>query len=170
MLQRRAPGQKLVDIIHGVDAIYNGEIVGITTVFKTQTHYQIFSVLCDHLDNLSRDEYAGEEGTLVGAKGIGKSICFRNFVYLAHQLVSNVVVVYLDMKSIDAEESVLSKKCLSLILVDELKKFGVVPVFEENRPLYIQLLYELRKSKFRLLLLVDELDQRYRCCSCASVW
>lgn len=147
-----------------------------TRIFDTNTHRQIFSVLMDYAETLGRGEFENKSGTcsttLVGAKGIGKTECFLNFVHLASTFVPNVIVIYINFHEIDSDGSLFRTLSLSQILEIELGKYGVCAIESKNgdlpRPLWLKLLVGLNKVNLRLLLLVDEFEQLYRCISCAK--
>lgn len=139
-------------------------------MFDTKTHRQIISILLGHAKSLSKGMYVNKSGscscTLVGAKGIGKTECFLNFMHLANQIVANVIVVYVDFSGVGIGESILRNESLSATLCRELTKYGVQVVAsdpENPLPLVYRLLEALQLTGLRLLLLVDELDQLYRC-------
>eukprot|EP01033_Poteriospumella_lacustris_P004726 gene4726-3387_t len=141
-----------------------------TIMFDTKTHRQIISVLLGHADALSRGMFVIQSGTccstLLGAKGIGKTECLLNFMHLANKIVANVIVVYVDFTGVGSDDSILRNESLSATLCREVRKFGVHVVAsdpENPLPLVYRLLEALQWSGLRLLLLVDDLDQLYRC-------
>lgn len=102
--------------------------------------------------------------TVVGAKGIGKTECLLNFMHLANRIVPNVVVVYVDFSGVDDDDCIFRKEPLSAALCREVTKYGVrVAESGPIRPQLYRVLDALQTAHLRVLLLVDELDQLYRC-------
>lgn len=137
-------------------------------MFDTTTHRQIISMLVMHAKTLSRGTYVNQSGTccstVVGAKGIGKTECLLNFMHLANRIVPNVVVVYVDFSGVDDDDCIFRKEPLSAALCQEVTKYGVrVAESGPIRPQLYRVLDALQTAHLRVLLLVDELDQLYRC-------
>lgn len=106
----KAKGTSKVTTASGVEYVtkHFGKIIpGRNTIlFDTKTHCQIISILLGHADALSRGVYENHSGTsssmVVGAKGIGKTERFLNFMQLANAVVANVIVVYVDFSGVSS--------------------------------------------------------------------
>lgn len=151
--------------------LHTDDIVGRTfgeqRIYNTKSHNEIYSVLLGHLKNLKDGKYVGMQGVscsmLVGAKGIGKTACFKTFTYLAPFIRPYVFVSYVSYNSASCVGSRLSSKSLAMILSEELGKCGIEIAADNQSLTYGERLVEALKTADRyLLVLVDELDQLYR--------
>jgi hypothetical protein len=150
-------------INHVADIV--GKTFGRERIFDTRAHREIYSVLIGHLKNLHDGKYKGKQGvscsTLVGAKGIGKTACFKTFTMLA-KFIRPAMVLYISFNNVLSDGSRLRTHSLARVISDELSKQGVV-IAENNHLTTCENVIEgLIKGNRKLLVLIDELDQLYK--------
>ena len=143
-----------------------GKTFGKQRIFDTKAHREIYSVLIGHLKNLHAGKYVDTQGvccsTLVGAKGIGKTACFKSFAKLA-KYIRPVIVLYVSFNNVRSDGSRLGNHSLAQIIVEELKDLNI-HIEKNNRKLTTcELIVDsLVKENMYLLLLIDEFDQLYK--------
>lgn len=153
---------------HGIQHVSEivGQTFGSQRIFDTAAHREIYSVLIGHLKNLKEGKYVDTQGvccsTMVGAKGIGKTACFKTFTKLAKYICPTVFVIYVSYNCVGSEQSRLGSKSLARIIKEELISNNIQ--VEENNQMSLSenVIEALEKANRYLLLLVDELDQLYK--------
>eukprot|EP00597_Dinobryon_sp_UTEXLB2267_P004553 CAMPEP_0170062438 /NCGR_PEP_ID=MMETSP0019_2-20121128/3667_1 /TAXON_ID=98059 /ORGANISM="Dinobryon sp., Strain UTEXLB2267" /LENGTH=539 /DNA_ID=CAMNT_0010268591 /DNA_START=19 /DNA_END=1639 /DNA_ORIENTATION=+ len=150
-------------ITHVADIV--GKRFGCERIFNTKSHREIYSVLLGHLTNLHDGKYEGKQGvccsTLVGAKGIGKTACFKHFTILA-KFVRPVILLYVSFNNILSDGSRLCTNSLARIIVEELARQGIYVTEDKNITTCERIIEALICENRKLLVLVDELDQLYK--------
>lgn len=139
-----------------------GKQFGSERVFDTTAHFEIFTVLVAHVQNLESGRYVSTQGvcsaTLVGAKGIGKTSCFKIFTALA-PYVSTVIVIYV---SFNSDGSVILARSLSSTVAMYLEQKGLQVPNNNNLTISENIIDALTHHDRHLLILADELDQLYK--------
>jgi hypothetical protein len=136
------------------------------TLYPTDAYLELTEFLLDHVQGLSKPRGFPMNGVharvLLGAKGSGKTTLLRHFVEVTEVLFPDVVAVYVSCTDAD-HEHLLLPVARHLARVGIIRHDGDVDVALKENKLHELVLGSLEQSCRKLLLVVDELDQLYRC-------
>ena len=132
-------------------------------IFETTTHTALLDELLARARSLSAGYYDGHNGapncTLVGAKGIGKSLLLRAFAAIAPSAFPDLVVIYVSCEGSDAAGSSFAAAPLLDLLAAAAAARGVTGAAGARN--LTELVVALRTARKRVLLLFDEMDELY---------
>lgn len=127
---------------------------------RTQTHHVIISSLINMSQELKSGRFAGTKGVssamLIGSKGIGKSTAMRMFTYFGSALIPGITPLYISFNNPKYSDIAEDAQILGEPLIKAIKNIL-------NLDIHKPLAESLEKENTRLMLMVDELDQLYRC-------
>lgn len=135
-------------------------------LFPTETHKDLAAFVLHHLNGLARPQGFPTNGvhgrTLLGAKGIGKSTLLRHIVEVSEVLHPNVVAAYVTCTDSSTEHLLLpvARHLVEIGVIDHLR--SVEDAVEQSK-LHDLIMEALHSKGKKLLLVVDEMDQLYRC-------
>ncbi len=133
-------------------------------LYPTEAHVKLMEFLLQHLEGLSLGYPTNgvHARTLVGAKGTGKSTLLRHFVEVVEALHPEVVAAYVTCTDSGTEHLLLpvARHLVHLNIIDSHSSVDAAVDGSKLHDLIMQSLYEKGK---KLLLVVDEMDQLYRC-------
>ena len=147
------------------------EIAQSVGLWRTPAHVEMVNHLAGLVHKLSHDKFKGFNGVatglLVGAKGIGKTQTCRRFLTRCAGEYPDVVMAYANYYAISKRGKPHQLRRVSLVhavLLQLLPWWSPSAMFgpdnSEN-----DLLEYLERRDLRLMLVVDELDEMYRCAS-----
>ena len=135
-------------------------------LFSTRAHMDLASFLLHHLEALARPQGFPSNGvhgrTIVGSQGIGKSTVLRHIVQVSQALHSNVVAVYVSCTD-NSPTHILEPVALHLLAAGVIDHRRDVESAAVDNKLHDLLMTSLYLKKKKLLLVVDDMEQLYRC-------
>lgn len=132
-------------------------------LFDTVAHASLLTSLAGHARLLSGGGFVGSNGvacrTLVGARGIGKTVMLRAFAAVAASAFPGVTVLYVSGEGIKSDASSFQSAHLGDVIKAAARASGA-DAAAHSGPFALHA--ALRHAGTRVLLILDEVDELYR--------
>lgn len=135
-------------------------------LFDTPAHRELSNLIITHAARLHANDFVNSNGSharlILGPKGVGKSTMLRASAQALEAAFPSVIPIYVTCKAMGSSWHGMNRSCLMDIIANTLHTRGLaIDLTDPNKPSAIK--KALLAANKRVLLMVDEIDELYRC-------